>query len=150
MNNAAKRRGKEKREKANFAGKACWVGVDVHKANYAVAILDGDGRRLEFSAPAEPKKLLLQLLKMGVTVKALAHESGPAGYGLPVSFPFFWTKYFSIPRIPGRRTRRSAASPVAAFRHGRKIWPGHRHDLPCCSMPHTDLGRTMPESNQYV
>jgi transposase len=82
MSKVAKRHGKEKREQVNFEGKVCWVGVDAHKVNYVVAILDEDGQRLEFSTPAEPKKLLLQLLKMGMTIKALAYESGPCGYGL--------------------------------------------------------------------
>jgi transposase len=82
MSKIAKSRGKEKREQVNFDGKACWIGVDVHKVNYAVAILDEEGQRLEFSTPAEPKKLLLQLVKMGMTTKALAYESGPTGYSL--------------------------------------------------------------------
>jgi transposase len=82
MSKVAKSRGKEKSEQVNFDGKACWVGVDVHKVSYAVAILAEDGQRLEFSTPAEPKKLLLQLLKMGMSIKALAYESGPTGYGL--------------------------------------------------------------------
>ena len=47
-----------------------------------MAILDEDGQRLEFSTPAEPKKLLLQRLKMGTSIKSLAYESGPCGYGL--------------------------------------------------------------------
>lgn len=82
MSNVAKRRSKEKRTQINFGSKACWIGVDVHKINYAVAILDEDGQRLEFSTPAEPKGLLLQLLKMGMVIKALTYESGPTGYGL--------------------------------------------------------------------
>ena len=82
MGQVAKRHGKEKREQLNFDGKACWIGVDVHKVNYAVAILDEDGQRLEFTTPAEPKKLLLQLGKMGMTINALTYESGPTGYGL--------------------------------------------------------------------
>ena len=82
MSKVAKRHGKEKREQVNFDGKACEVGVDVHKLTYAVAILDEDGQRLEFSTPAQPRKLLLQLLGMGMTIKALAYESGPCGYGL--------------------------------------------------------------------
>ena len=82
MGIVAKRQSKEKRGHVNFGGKACWVGVDVHKASYAVAILDEDGQRQEFSTPAEPKKLLLQLLGMGMTIRALAYESGPTGYGL--------------------------------------------------------------------
>jgi transposase len=82
MNTVAKKRGKEKLEQVNFDGKSCWIGVDVHKVSYAVAILDEDGQRLEFSTPAEPKKLLLQLVKMGMSIKALTYESGPTGYGL--------------------------------------------------------------------
>jgi transposase len=69
-------------KKVDFDGKACWIGVDVHKSSYAVAILDEDGQRLEFSTKAEPKKLLLQLVQMGVHIKALTYESGPTGYGL--------------------------------------------------------------------
>ena len=82
MSTIARKSGKKKREQVNFSGKACWVGVDVHKLTYAVAILDEDGQRLEFSTPAEPKKFLLQLMKMGMTIKVLAYESGPTGYGL--------------------------------------------------------------------
>jgi transposase len=68
--------------KIDFNGKGCWIGVDVHKSSYAVAILDEDGQRLEFSTPAEPKGLLLKLLKMGMLIKALTYESGPTGYSL--------------------------------------------------------------------
>ena len=82
MNKVAKKQDKEKGIGSNFVGKVCWVGIDVHKISYAVAILDEDGQRLEFSTPAEPKKLLLQLLKMGMIIKTLTHESGPTGYGL--------------------------------------------------------------------
>lgn len=82
MTRVAKRCRKENREHVNFGGKACWIGVDVHKASYAVAILDEDGQRLEFSTGAEPKRLLLQLSKMGMSIKTLTYESGPTGYGL--------------------------------------------------------------------
>jgi hypothetical protein len=82
MSSVAKRRNKEKRGQVNFDGKACCIGVDVHKINYAVTVLDEEGQRLEFSTPAEPKRLLLQLLNTGMTIKALTYESGPTGYGL--------------------------------------------------------------------
>ena len=82
MDKITKRHAKEKRGQVNFTGKACWVGVDVHKSSYAVAILSEDGQRLEFSTVAAPKKLLLQLIKMGIHITALAYESGPTGYGL--------------------------------------------------------------------
>jgi hypothetical protein len=57
MSMVAKKRVHLKQNQIVFDGKACWVGVDAHKSSYAVAILDNDGQRLEFSAPAEPKKL---------------------------------------------------------------------------------------------
>jgi len=82
MNTIAKKREKKKLVQVDFTGKACWVGVDVHKLTYAVAILGEDGQRLEFTTAAGPKKLLLQLLKMGMAIKALTYESGPCGYGL--------------------------------------------------------------------
>jgi transposase len=82
MDTVTNRCRKGKQEQVDFDGKACWVGVDVHKSSYAVAILDEDGQRLEFSTPADPKRLLLQLLKMGMRIKALTYESGPTGYGL--------------------------------------------------------------------
>ena len=82
MSKIANKHGKEKSGQVNFNGKACWVGVDVHKVNYAVAILDEDGQRHAFSTTAEPKKLLLQLLNMGMTINTLTYESGPCGYGL--------------------------------------------------------------------
>ncbi|MCL2459524.1 MAG: IS110 family transposase [Desulfobulbus sp.] len=74
--------GKGKRNQINFEGKSCLIGVDVHKASYAVAILDEEGQRLEFSTVARPRKLVTQLLQMGMTIKALTCESGPCGYGL--------------------------------------------------------------------
>ena len=77
-----KKNEKKKLGQVSFDGKDCWVGVDVHKVNYAVAILDEDGQRLEFSTVADPKRLLLKLFKMGMRIKVLAYESGPTGYGL--------------------------------------------------------------------
>jgi transposase len=82
MQTIAKKHGKRKLEQVDFVGKTCWVGVDVHKSSYAVAILDEEGQRFEFSTLAEPKKLLLQLLQMGMIIKALVYESGPTGYSL--------------------------------------------------------------------
>jgi hypothetical protein len=70
-----------------FDGKACWIGVDVHKSSYAVAILDVDGQRLGFSTKAEPKKLLLQLVQMDVHIKIADFElrlthADAKGFGL--------------------------------------------------------------------
>jgi transposase len=80
MGTVSKKNGKGKR--VGFDGQTCWVGVDVHKRSYAVALLAENGQRMEFSCLANPRKLLLQLVQMGITIKALCYESGPTGYGL--------------------------------------------------------------------
>jgi transposase len=65
MSIVTNKRSERKRGQINFDGKVCWIGVDVHKSSYAVAILCEDGQ-----------------LKMGMSIKALTYESGPTGYGL--------------------------------------------------------------------
>jgi len=82
MSMITKQSDKRKQAQVDFTGTPCWVGIDVHKSSYAVAILDEDGQRQEFSTPAEPKKLLVQLLKMCMHIQALVYESGPCGYEL--------------------------------------------------------------------
>ena len=71
-----------KNQNVDFNGADCYVGVDVHKATYYVAILATDGRRIEFSTPSDPDALLYKLLSTGMNLLALAHETGPTGYGL--------------------------------------------------------------------
>jgi len=82
MSMIPKQSGKRKQAQVDFTGKTCWVGVDVHKSSYAVAILDEDGQRQEFSTLADSQRLLVQLLKMGMHIQTLVYESGPCGYGL--------------------------------------------------------------------
>ena len=72
----------QKEKKVDFSGRACWVGVDVHKQSYSVALLSEEGLRKEFTITANPQKLLAKLVALGVVVKGLAQESGPTGYCL--------------------------------------------------------------------
>lgn len=73
----------KKSNPVELSGKRCYVGVDVHKASYYVSILAEDGARREFSTKADPDSLVFTLCeKLGITVMALAHESGPTGYAL--------------------------------------------------------------------
>ena len=72
----------QKQKKVDFSGQVCWVGVDVHKISYSVALLSEVGLRTEFSLPASPQKLLLKLASMGITIKGLVYESGPTGFPL--------------------------------------------------------------------
>jgi transposase len=69
-------------KKVDLSGSRCYVGVDVHKSAYYVALLSEDGERLQFSTPADPHGLLDKLNEMGVVILSLAHETGPTGYGL--------------------------------------------------------------------
>ena len=57
MSKVTRKDGKGKPNQINFEGKSCLIGFDAHKASYAVAILDEEGQRLEFSTVAAQKKL---------------------------------------------------------------------------------------------
>ncbi len=72
----------QKGKKVDLCGSSCYVGVDVHKTTYYVALLNEDGLRREFSTPADPHGLLSQLKEMRIEVLSLAHETGPTGFGL--------------------------------------------------------------------
>lgn len=57
----------QKRKNIEMSGRCCYVGVDVHKVTYYVALLSEEGLRLEFSTPADPYGLLSKLNGLGVT-----------------------------------------------------------------------------------
>jgi transposase len=59
-----------------------YVGVDVHKRSYHVAIRRADGRILTFVTGASPEYLLRKLKDLGIYVAAIAYEAGPTGFGL--------------------------------------------------------------------
>lgn len=63
-------------------GAAIYVGVDVHKSKYAVAVLSANGVSHHFVAPADNNGLLKQFQDRGVKVEALAYEAGLTGFGL--------------------------------------------------------------------
>ena len=66
-----------------FESGGLWVGVDVHKRSYHVALRREDGRHLTWVGPAHPKQFAQRLLDLGVVVHAVAQEAGPTGYSLP-------------------------------------------------------------------
>lgn len=68
------------KESAN--GARIWVGVDVHKKTYAVAILSDNGVRHYFTTPADSAGLLEQFSSRGVIITALTYEAGLTGFGL--------------------------------------------------------------------
>lgn len=63
-------------------GVRIWIGVDVHKKSYSVAVLSESGVLHTFVAPADDRALVEQILASGVTVNALVYEAGLTGFGL--------------------------------------------------------------------
>lgn len=59
-----------------------WVGVDVHKSSYHVAIRRNDGHHLTWVCPSSPKNFVQFLLELGVPVHGVAYEAGPTGFNL--------------------------------------------------------------------
>ena len=59
-----------------------FVGVDVHKKSYHVALFLNDTPAIDFRMAAEPKQLNKKLGPMACSIKDIVYESGPTGYGL--------------------------------------------------------------------
>ena len=64
------------------AGHKAWIGVDVHKRSYSVAICRDDGAIISWKTVADNAALIRQLSGHGIEIKALVYESGPTGFGL--------------------------------------------------------------------
>jgi transposase len=67
---------------SGFEEQPFWVGLDVHKRSYHIALRRSDGRSETWVAPASPEKLIKQALSLGVTIAAVAYETGPTGFAL--------------------------------------------------------------------
>ena len=59
-----------------------YVGVDVHKKSYHVALFLNDMPAIDFGMRSEPEKLNDKLQPMARSIKDIAYETGPTGYGL--------------------------------------------------------------------
>lgn len=59
-----------------------WIGIDVHKRSYHLALLRTDGKTFTFTAPADPQQLIEQLCQFGIKIAGVAYEAGPTGFGL--------------------------------------------------------------------
>lgn len=63
-------------------GAEIYVGVDVHKAKYAVGILSENGVKHYFTTSSDNQGLLKQFKDRGVEISILAYEAGLSGFGL--------------------------------------------------------------------
>jgi transposase len=59
-----------------------FVGVDVHKKSYHVALFLNDTPAVDFRMCAEPKQLNAKLEPLACSIKSIVYETGPTGYGL--------------------------------------------------------------------
>ena len=63
-------------------GACYWVGADVHKKSYSIAIRREDGKSETWSNPAKPAVLINQLRSFGIKIMGVAYEAGPTGFVL--------------------------------------------------------------------
>jgi len=59
-----------------------WIGVDVHKRSYHVALRGESGRSETFVCSGEVQVLLDQLIRLSLKVALVVYEAGPTGFGL--------------------------------------------------------------------
>lgn len=65
-----------------FSDHEFWVGADVHKRSYHVALYRVDGKVQTFVCPAQPTTLLRQLQGLNISIAGVAYEAGPTGFSL--------------------------------------------------------------------
>jgi transposase len=89
-----------------------FVGVDVHKKSYHVALFLNDIQAIDFRMGAEPKQLNKKLQPMAQSIKSIVYEAGPTGYGL--------ARHLRKNKLP--------ASVIATSRIPRPVGPGDKTD----------------------
>lgn len=59
-----------------------WIGIDVHKRSYHLALLRTDGKSFTFITSACPHQLTENLCQLGIDIAGVAYEAGPTGFSL--------------------------------------------------------------------
>ena len=59
-----------------------WIGVDVHKRSYHIALLRADNKTFTFATTASPDAFIEQLIRLEIPIAGVAYEAGPTGFGL--------------------------------------------------------------------
>ena len=67
---------------AAFPSEPFWIGIDVHKRSYHVALLRADGKTFTLVVPAIPAKLVEQLEDLAIPIASVSYEAGPTGFSL--------------------------------------------------------------------
>lgn len=67
---------------SGFEKQSFWIGIDVHKRSYYIALRRSDGHCTTWVAPSDPDSFAKQILRLGIAVAAVAYETGPTGFSL--------------------------------------------------------------------
>jgi transposase len=59
-----------------------WIGVDVHKRSYHIALLRADSKTMTLTSTASPEAFVAQLRRLNILVAGVAYEAGPTGFSL--------------------------------------------------------------------
>jgi transposase len=59
-----------------------YIGIDVHKTTYHVALYLNGGHAIDFITPADNSKICTTLKKLEPAIKNIVYEAGPTGYSL--------------------------------------------------------------------
>ena len=65
-----------------FEQKPFYVGIDVHKRSYYIALRRADGRSQSLVSPASPLTVVELLTGLNIRIGTVAYESGPTGFEL--------------------------------------------------------------------
>jgi len=107
-----------------------FVGVDVHKQSYHVALFLNDTPAVDFRMIAEPKQLNEKLTPLACSIKDIVYETGPTGYGLARhlrenKLPANVVATSRIPRPAGAedKTDRFDSRKLAEYSAKGLLWP---------------------------
>ncbi len=67
---------------SGFESQLFWVGIDVHKRSFYIALRRSDGRCATWVTPAESATLVEQIQRLAIRVGTVAYETGPTGFSL--------------------------------------------------------------------
>lgn len=104
-------------------GAPVFIGLDVHKCTYSVALFSPtDGLIETYTCPADVQGLVKQFLNFNFTISGIAYETGPTGFGLAralrkAGFTVTVAAASRIPRgaAPGAKSDRIDASKLAQY-----------------------------------
>lgn len=99
-----------------------WMGLDVHKKSYSVAIVDRNEVVFTWSVPANPQSLVQQITDLSLSIEVACFESGPTGFTLArvlseSEIPVIVAAPSKIPRSvsPGSKTDRLDCIKLARY-----------------------------------